>query len=247
MAKVPGSIWSILGVERRYRFSPHAGNRKTGVMAQGYTSGNSCAERCSFNHGNGCYAAYWNTLRVWKETLASSTKSLTLAAYCKCIESLPEGSLFRHGVAGDFATPGTSDLDKGEFFAIMKAAHAAKITLYGYTHCTQNGDTLSALKSARVDYGCIINASCERLDQAKMAQAAGCDAVLTAPELTPELKAAGCILCPAIKSGGAIHCAQCKICAKHRKAIVVFTPHGAGSTKVIRVLRRLNSEDSCNF
>ena len=241
-----GSIWSVLGVEKRYRFSLHAGNRKTGAIAQGYTSGNSCAERCAFNHKNGCYAAYWNTFRVWKETI--SPKSLTLAEYCKCIESLPEGSLFRHGVAGDFAIPGTSSLDVAEIRAITGAAGRAGVKLYGYTHCEQNSALFAELTRAREEDGAIINCSCERLDQAKRVQAAGCDAVLAAPELTQELKAAGCILCPAIKSRGAINCAQCKICAKHRKAVVVFTPHGAGSTKVIRVLRRLNSaEGSCNI
>lgn len=237
-------IWSILGVEKRYRFSLHAGNAKTGSIAQGYTSGNSCAERCAFNHGNGCYAAYWNTFRVWKETLPFSPKSLTLAEYCKCIDSLPAGSLFRHGVAGDFAIPGTSALDVTEFRAITGAAGRAGVTLYGYTHCEQTTALFAELTRAREEDGAIINCSCERLDQARAVKAAGCDAVLEAVEFTPELKAAGCILCPAIKSKGAIHCAQCKICARHRKAIVVFTPHGAGSTKVIRVLRRINSEDS---
>lgn len=236
--------WDILGTEKRYRFSLHAGNRKTGDMAQGYTSGNSCAERCAFNHGNGCYAAYWNTLRVWRETLPFSQKSMTLAEYCKCIESLPEGSLFRHGVAGDFAIPGTSTLDVDEFRAITRAAGHSGVKLYGYTHCDQDPSLFAELIRAREEDGAIINCSCERLHQAKRVQAAGCDAVITAPELTPELKAAGCIICPAIKYKGAINCAQCKICAKHRRAIVVFTPHGTGSTKVIRVLRRLNSEGS---
>lgn len=229
-------------VAKTYRFFPHSGNRKA-TCGQSYTSEISCPMSCPFR-GSGCYAEYWNTFRVWKTAGHDQPKALTLSEYCRALKSLPAGSLFRHGVAGDFAIPGTSDLDKGEFFAIMKAAHAAKITLYGYTHCTQNGDTLSALKAARVDYGCIINASCERLDQAQRVKAAGCDAVLAAPEFTPELKAAGCVLCPAIASKGAITCARCRLCSRHRSTIVVFTPHGAGSTKMIRVLRRINSEDS---
>ena len=242
---VRSTIADLVSVAKTYRFLPRSGNRKTNC-GQSYTSENSCPISCPLR-GSGCYAEYWNTARVWKTAGHDQPKALTLEQYCCAIKYLPAGSLFRHGVAGDFAVPGTSDLDKIEFFSIMRAAHAAKITLYGYTHCTQTVDTLSALKAARVDYGCIINASCERLDQAKRVQAAGCDAVLTAPEFTPELKASGCVLCPAIASKGEISCAKCRLCTRHRSTVVVFTPHGAGKQKIIKVVRRLNSEDSCNL
>lgn len=234
---------------------PTSSNKKTGDIMQSYSSRSTCPESCVFKN-NGCYAEGTHTRMVWNRCEdktdaryvinAENLKLCLLEGVFSKLRKNPtrDSILFRHNVAGDMAIEGTSILDVNRVDAISKAVEEANkvvgiIKGYTYTHCKIDINSSDIIHDA-AKRGFLINASCETAEEARHAKALGINAVIASvnpKETERELKALGMygVQCPAqVKEG--MDCNRCKLCAKNRKAVIIFAVHGNASKKAAKVI-----------
>ena len=235
---------------------PTSSNKKTGDIMQSYSSRSTCPKSCVFKN-NGCYADGYHTRMVWdrcedrndaRYVINGEHLKLGLleGAFNKLRKNPTRDSiLFRHNVAGDIAIEGTSLIDANRVDAIAGAIEGANkvvgeiIKGYTFTHCTLDLHASDIIHDA-AHKGFLINASCETVEEVKYAKALGINAVIASvdpKETEKELKAMGLYgaQCPAqIKEG--MDCNHCQLCAKNRKAVIIFAVHGNASKKAAKVI-----------
>ena len=216
----------------------HSANRKTGDIAQTYTTENTCPVRCPFKN-SGCYAKNYGTCFAWQRAEDFGMNPVDLARWV--IENTQPGALIRHNVAGDIATPGTSDIDIPLLYTLIQAYQGRKA--YTYTHCEYNEENVKAIKAANAA-GFTINASCETLEDADKWMRAGVPAVIAVTAYTKGMKTpAGYTvsLCPA-QVNDSKNCKNCELCQKAgRKCVVAFQVHGTGAKKAAAAIEALNN------
>lgn len=217
----------------------HSSNPKTGDIPQTYTSGNTCPERCPFKH-NGCYAEGFHTRMAWARAEKSGMSAAALADWVE--EHTCENQMIRHNVAGDIATPGTSDIDVDLLTGLVFAFAGRRA--YTYTHCEPSAKNLRAASIACAA-GFVVNQSCERLDQVDAAMRAGVPAVLA---VVADLPAGGIrtpegrrvIQCPAQTREG-VTCKTCRLCARaDRPTAIAFAAHGSSAKKARAAIEQAN-------
>lgn len=241
---------------------PTSSNKKTGDIMQSYSSRSTCPTSCAFRN-NGCYADGYHTKRVWDRCedktdarYVVNGDHLRLGLLESAFNNLRKNPirdsiLFRHNVAGDLAIEGTSVIDANRVDAIAGAIEGANkvageiIKGYTYTHCMIDLNASNIIHDA-AHKGFLINASCETVEEVKHAKALGINAVIASvdpKETEKELKAVGLYgaQCPAqVKEG--MDCNRCQLCAKNRKAVIIFAVHGNASNKATKVImmKKLN-------
>lgn len=247
-------------------FLPTSSNKKTGDIMQSYSSRSTCPTSCVFK-ANGCYAEGCRTKKVWDRCENKNDAryvidgehlkiGLLAGAFIKIRKNLAcDSILFRHNVAGDIAIEGTSLIDANRVNTIAGAIEGANkevngiIKGYTYTHCKIDLKASYIIHDA-ADKGFLINASCETVDEVKHAKSLGINAVITSvdpKETKKDLKAVGLYgaQCPAqVKEG--MDCNHCQLCAKNRKAVIIFGIHGTYKGKARKAIQIHKAKTTTN-
>lgn len=232
---------------------PNSSNAKTGNIIQSYSSRATCPEKCPLKEG-GCYAEGYYTRKLWDRCdnpedtrYVANRDQLRLALLEATIQHI-KGSpnvLFRHNVAGDVAIEGTSVIDSSRVNILADAVKYVNtlfpdsLTGYTYTHCEISEYAAGIIHEA-ASKGFLINASCETVSEVMQAKALGINTVITSinPEETKKaLKASGIVgvQCPA-QTHADRNCEECRLCARDRKATIIFGIHGKTAKKAAKVI-----------
>lgn len=232
---------------------PHSSNSKTGNIIQSYSSRATCPEKCPLKDG-GCYAEGYYTRKLWDRCdnpedprYVANYDQLRLALLEATIQHI-KGSpnvLFRHNVAGDVAIEGTSVIDSKRVNALADAVKYVNTLFpdslmgYTYTHCEISEYSAGIIHEA-ASKGFLINASCETVSEVIQAKALGINTVITSvnPEETKKaLKSSGIVgvQCPA-QTHADRNCEECRLCARDRKATIIFKVHGNTAKKAAKVI-----------
>ena len=218
-------------------FTLRSANVKTGAIPTSVTSANSCPPSCPFM-GSGCYAESGPLAIHWRKT-SNGERGMDWLSFCKQVENLPSGQLWRHDVAGDLPSE-TEDreLISPSYLGYLVAANIGKRG-FTYTHKTQREANFSWIKAAN-DHGFCINLSANSLAEADSLAARKVAPVVTilpidSPKktFTPEGRAV--ITCPATYRDD-VSCLTCQLCAiSNREVIIGFPAHGTSKKKAEKV------------
>lgn len=222
--------------ETSYHLTLKSANAKTGPIPVSATSSDTCPDACSFK-GNGCYAES-GPLAIHWSAINAGKRGTDFATFLTAIESLPDGTLWRHNQAGDL--PGAGDaINAGELAKLVSASKGKRG--FTYTHKPLTAGNRRAIKQANAK-GFTVNVSTDNLAQADSAVRANVGPVVTVvpSDVTSNLRTpAGnlVVICPvAVRDN--VSCATCKLCAwSSRKVIIGFPAHGARSRTVDSLVR----------
>lgn len=231
-------------------------NAKTGNIIQSYSSRSTCPEKCPLRAGV-CYAEGYYTRKIWdrcdnpmdKRYVANDEqlRATLLEATKQHLKGDSNNStvLFRHNVAGDVATEGTSVLDSRRINSLTGAVEYVNklfpdsLRGYTYTHCEINAHAAGIIRDA-ASRGFLINASCETIPEVIQAKSLGINTVITSvsPDETKRaLKASGIpsVQCPAQTHAGR-NCKECRLCSRDRKTTIIFGVHGSAAKKATKAI-----------
>ena len=209
----------------KVHFVLKSSNAKTGPIPVSMTEMSSCPTRCSFK-GNGCYAESGPAALHWRKV---PERGMDWGEFCSAVAALPEGTLWRHNVAGDLPGNG-SRLYIRDLRQLVEANKGRKG--FAYSHysplLTQNSDLFSEAN----DSGFTINLSAESLKQADSYADLGIGPVVVVLPadtkenlLTPQGRRV--VVCPAVTRDDTT-CATCGLCQHaKRETIVGFPAHGS--------------------
>ena len=90
-----------------YHITARSRNEKTGPIPVTTTTAKTCPTSCPFNHKNdgGCYA-YGYHLKMHWDKVTSGESGTEFNAFINGIESMPDGTFWRHNQAGDLPGSG---------------------------------------------------------------------------------------------------------------------------------------------
>ena len=216
-----------------YHLTLKSANAKTGPMPVSTSGRETCPDACPFKK-NGCYAdsgpLSWNWNRV-----SDGRRGQEWDEFCESIASLPDGQLWRHNQAGDL--PGEGDhidcLDLGKLINANQGRRG-----FTYTHKPMdNWNNRECVQTAN-NRGFTVSLSANTLAEADTLsdlEIAPVVAILTEPGNTTTPKGRKVVQCPAQTRN--VTCSTCGLCQRQQRAIVGFTPHGAGAKKVEAIAR----------
>jgi len=213
----------------QYHFTAKSQNVKTGPIPTTVTSATSCPDACPLKEA-GCYAAHGHVAMHWR-AVTSGKRGGSLDALCDSVMALPEGTLWRHNVAGDLPGEGNA-IDKAGMLALIQANEGKRG--FTYTHKpAQHGANGDLIRFANAK-GFTVNLSANTLAHADTLAALNIGPVVVvqdaiegtrADTVTPEGRKVA--TCPATYRDD-ITCKSCGLCAvRDRKVIVGFPAHGA--------------------
>jgi len=223
----------------QYHFTAKSRNAKIGPIPATTTSAASCPDACPLKEA-GCYAAHGHVAMHWR-AVTSGKRGGTLQALCDNIAALPEGTLWRHNVAGDL--PGEGDvINWPDMMALIKANKGKRG--FTYTHKPPSHPVNAILIEAANDSGFTINLSANTLAHADALAALNIGPVVVvqdaiegtrADTVTPEGRKVA--TCPATYRDD-ITCKSCGLCAvRDRKVIVGFPAHGAAKRAAANIAK----------
>lgn len=217
------------------QFVKKSSNSKTGPIPVTTTERSSCPPSCPLAGDGGCYAEAGYYTRLNWDKVSNGERGMAWSDFIDTIDSLPDGTLFRHNVAGDL--PGKNDcLDHDK---VKELAHAASHARgFTYTHYP-----LSRANLQTIDYcnrvGFTVNLSANNVRQAIDYVKTGQPVVTVAPSdhgnNTRTIDGVKFITCPATYKDN-VSCATCQLCSvKDRDFVVAFPVHGtrANSADII--------------
>lgn len=208
-----------------------SGNKKTGRIPVSYSSARTCPTSCPLKK-NGCYAEGYPVRERWSD----APRFEDWLSFTMRVKALPEGTLWRHNVAGDL--PGEGDrLDTTALWLLVEANRGKRG--FTYTHKPLTGWNAKVLRLANAA-GFTVNASADSLAEADDCARAGLPTVVTltsdAPQVSYTPAGRTVVACPA--ETREITCECCQLCAvAGRKAIVGFRAHGQSKERVNKRLR----------
>jgi hypothetical protein len=210
-------------------------NEKVGPIPVSTTSAKTCPSDCPFKK-SGCYAdggplaLFWG--KVTREEAGTDWDS-----FCQSVAALPEGQLWRHNQAGDLPSDG-SEIDREAFYALIEANKGRKG--FTYTHhnpmIANNGFAINKANSE----GFTVNLSGNNLKHADQLAALNIGPVVAVvaedhPERSETPEGRKVVVCPE-QTGKAKSCAECKLCQKVDRAVIVaFRAHGVSKRKAIAI------------
>jgi hypothetical protein len=215
-----------------YHLTLKSSNEKTGPIPVSTTSWNTCPSACSFNNGNGCYAASGPLAIHWK-AVSNGSRGTDLKTFTEAISNLPDGTLWRHNQAGDL--PGTDNAIDAASLNLLVRANRGKRG-FTYTHKPLTGANKKAIKLAN-SKGFTINVSTDNVSQADQAKHANVGPVVTvcSSDTTDNFRTpAGhlVVICPAVVRDN-VNCATCKLCAWVKRDVIIgFPAHGSRKSTV---------------
>ena len=216
-----------------YKFIRVSHNSKTGPMPVVYSSRQTCPDSCA-HKGNGCYAEAGPISWQWRKV---DQTGIDLDALCDNIRTIPRGSLWRYGVAGDL--PGQGDtLDRIALDKLVRANRGRR----GFTYTHKLND-IDAIRDATAR-GFTVNVSADSIEQADHYYAQDLPVTVVVPRDAPEVtytpEAVRIVVCPA-QTREDVTCQSCGLCAvASRRVVVGFRAHGTGAGKIERRLKVVN-------
>lgn len=215
-------------------------NAKTGPIPVSTTSAATCPSSCPFNNGGGCYATGGPLAMHWRK-VTSEERGTGWTEFCDTIAALPEGQLWRHNQAGDLPGDGLT-IDP---LAMNELVHAnAGRKGFTYTHYPVTGVSTAEATNRREikhanDSGFVVNLSANNMAHADHLASLGVGPVVTVlasdvTENTRTPEGRKVVVCPATQRDD-VSCATCKLCSRHREAIVGFPAHGASKRKATAI------------
>ena len=213
----------------RYHFTLKSRNVKTGPIPTTVTSADTCPDACPLK-AKGCYAKGGPLAMHWR-AVTEGKRGGTLQALTADIAALPEGTLWRHNVAGDL--PGQGDaIDDSAMHQLIGSNGRRKG--FTYTHKPPRVANNAHLIAHANKMGFTVNLSANTLAHADQLAALDIGPVVVvqdaiegtrADTVTPEGRKVA--TCPATYRDD-VTCATCGLCASTtRKVIVGFPAHGA--------------------
>jgi hypothetical protein len=207
----------------RFLFIPSSQNRKTGPIPVTYSTSQTRPSTCPLR-GNGCYAESGPTLWQWRKC---EQTGISLDQLVRKIKRLPQGTKWRHNVAGDLQ--GENDAIDAEALRRLTAANDGRRG-FTYTHYPPTRENLAAIREANAR-GMTVNLSCDSPSHAAAVRQAHPDLPVTT--LLPMNAANDAIYdgvrvvaCPAEKAAQ-VNCSRCDMCAlPTRDYVVGFRAHG---------------------
>lgn len=210
-------------------------NVKTGDIPVSTTSSVTCPDACPFKRGpdgmNGCYADGGPLAILWRKV--SDGYGLSWDEFCKQIEALPEGQLWRHNQAGDL--PGENNRIDPQATVMLVNANKGKRG-FTYTHKPMdNSNNRDAVSYANAQ-GFTVNLSANNPSHADTLADLGIAPVVTVlpsdqTENTVTPKGRKITVCPATVRDD-VSCKTCGLCAiANRATIIGFPAHGMAKKK----------------
>ena len=203
-------------------------NVKTGPIPVSTTTRDSCPDTCPLKK-DGCYADGGPLAIHWNK-VTSGERGTNWDEFCKKIEALPEGQVWRHNQAGDL--PVTASGKNIHLIKLQKLIEANE-GKRGFTYTHHKMDNLMNTQAVKVanERGFTVNLSADNIEGVDDVAALGVGPVcVTIPEGLPKkfLTKGGnsVIQCPATYMD--TNCEKCKLCAvPTRKSVIAFPFHGS--------------------
>lgn len=218
-------------------FSLKSGNSKTGPIPVSTMGRQSCPDACPLKAGNGCYGDGGPLSWHWNKVTAG-IRGYTWIEYCRAVERMDDGQLWRHAQVGDL--PGDGDvIDRSALARLVRANRGRRGFTYTHKPVLDNIQNTGAIYWANRQ-GFTINLSANNLAQADELSDLGIGPVVTvlpidAPEKTTTPAGRTVIVCPA-QSRDDITCASCGLCQRQDRAVIVgFRAHGTMKRKTENV------------
>jgi hypothetical protein len=212
----------------RFLFVQKSSNSKTGQIPVTYSSSDTCPATCSLK-GDGCYAELGHVGLAWRR----ADNGMGIDELAAKIKALPDGTLFRHNVAGDL--PGNSK--KINKTAMRKLVNACKGKRgFTYSHRRDEASIIEITKANKAG-DLVVNLSADDPAEADALLALRAGPVVTvlprdvslAPTHTPG--GTRIVVCPAVTRDDTT-CATCALCAVvDRRVVVGFPGHGSKAKK----------------
>lgn len=208
-----------------------SGNAKIGPIPVSTSSAETCPAACPFRDGGGCYADYGPLSIHWRK-ISAGQRGSAWSEFCKMIERLPFGQLWRHNQAGDL--PGKSNrIDRRKLRQLVKANVGKRG--WTYTHKPLTPTNIEAIRHAN-ENGFTVNISANSaVDAAKIVlENPGLPVVCVLPSDTSDkvqaVDGVRVVTCPATLRD--ITCEECKLCQRSERDFVIgFPAHGSGKKK----------------
>ena len=210
-------------------------NSKTGPIPVSTSEETTCPATCPFR-AKGCYAksGFYTDLHWHKVT--THKRGVLWAAFCASIAALPDGTIWRHNIAGDL--PGyRGRINTRELDMLVKANDGRRGFTYSHKRTPQ---ALAAIAKANAN-GFTINLSANNAAGADTLAATNAGPVVCVmPQdfkgktTTPQGRTI--IQCPATFRDG-ITCATCQLCQRQRSTIVGFPAHGSTSAAATTIAK----------
>jgi hypothetical protein len=205
-------------------------NKKTGPIPVSTTTRDSCPDTCPFKK-DGCYADGGPLAIHWNHVTAK-TRGTNWSTFCKKIESLPSGQLWRHNQAGDLPVLQSrkTNLALGLLDKLINANRGKRGFTYTHHSMKYKGNRHS-VKHCN-DSGFTVNLSANSIDEVDSLVSLDIGpVVVTIPEGLPRTmktaKGVKIIQCPATYKDDTT-CETCKLCAiPTRKTVIAFPFHGS--------------------
>lgn len=211
----------------RVQFIQKSSNAKIGAIPCSVTERASCPPACPLIGEGGCYAdAGFHTRLNW-DKVSNGERGIDWKDFLQKVESMPDGTLWRHNVAGDL--PGENnqlDALKLRQLAMVNAGKRG----FTYTHYPDTEENLQAISAAN-DAGLTVNLSANSVGHAIELARHGLPVAAMVPidhgNETRTIDGVKFITCPATYREG-ITCATCKLCSiQNRDAVIAFPAHGS--------------------
>lgn len=241
-----------------------SGNRKTGKIAVGKSSDDTCPPSCGMWWD--CYGKFHHLGGHWARLNRGEGNSKTWQEYLSDVRKHAEG-VWRHGEVGDLPGKGNK-IDKQMLEGLVKANK--KKRGFSYTHKpTEAGNyrvkgPKGQVKKGKISEqlaknnreaiaeanrgGFVVNLSCDNLDEVDRKASLGIAPLVTVLPMDAELgvryttpEGRKVVTCPATRidlKEKEITCKTCKLCAiTDRKSVIGFPAHGTAKKRVNKRLQ----------
>lgn len=201
-----------------------------GVWATYREVGKTCPPTCKALKSGACYALYGNVGRHQRRSAQDEADGDALKRW---LSDLPRRALVRHHVSGD-VFDNREGLVGVDWVYVMKMVEGhqenPQIKGWGYTHAWRQIEDPALINVGNLT----VNASCDSVDEADEAFAAGWPTTVVVPEdaerfVTP--LGVTVTICPA-QLDAEVKCSHCMLCHRgERNQIVGFRLHGTGKDR----------------
>ena len=208
-------------------------NEKTGPIPVSTSCASSCPATCPFKEG-GCYAKGGPLAIHWRRVTQGEAGD-TWEEFCRKVETLPEGQLWRHNQAGDLPGEGNA-IDESMMLRLVEANEGKRGFTYTHKPVGRGHPVNTMLVFHANEEGFTVNLSANSPAHADELLALAIGPVVTVlPEHqtmnTTTPKGHKIVVCPAVTKEG-VSCASCGLCARgDRKVVIGFPAHGSSKRK----------------
>ena len=209
-------------------------NEKVGPIPVSTTESKTCPTSCPFKK-SGCYADGGPLALFWGK-VDRGMAGVSWDEFTAQVAALPEGQLWRHNQAGDLPSDGR-EIDGQAVMALIEANRGKRG--FTYTHHNPKGNNGAFIEFANQN-GFTVNLSGNNLAHADELASYHIGPVVAVvaedhPEHSTTPAGRKVVVCPE-QTGKAKSCAECGLCQKANRAVIVaFRAHGVSKKKAIRI------------